>query len=809
MKRALVAAGAAGAVAALCFATPAVAAPTPYDPEAAQEWVNPMARADEAGDVRLDVTRAPDTVRAGESLRVELTVSNSSDETVSDLSIGTRRADPTWTVADARRVLALDTRAYPWAGPELEVPGELAPGERREVTLTLPPEFLPEGTLPLLFQLGSTTERMLLTVTPAAAADETEDAEETPPQIPGLSVLLPLTANVDIVPGETGQAPEDTPLILQSEQLAGQLAPGGRLTELLDVYATESRGTCLAVDPALVDTASRMADGYTVAGERPSLTKKTSRLRDSWFTDDEPDPGTPGRGAADAAAWLERLAGAECVVALPWANTDLNAVAATEDEWLFREAVARGPQVLATELGVAPLGNVVVPGGGYVTEQAAPALGWAEQTVPVEVSWEAATAQRQPQTQSHADSGDGDDTALESTTIPDRTGAPTPASPVSVIVADNAVWGVPRQDNHALLAPGITATTYPAALGSLLAATGPAPQTTAYSHPDWRFDYRLDSPTARAVTAGSAVRLAVREQTLPGDWAQNPQPVLVMPAPLLDAPSATTLVRSVTELYDESAATPVSLDVALTPPAELLDQPVAAPAVGVTRFGSPWSDPAAVSDTEVLRAAQQTRYTDDLTRMMVNDPAIVLNRYGFTLPLRRDMLVALSGASRSSLATHDAAIDATNERLDANRVTLQELRGSIALIPPGNVYTRASESSPLLVVAENGLPLPVDADLAYSGPPGAALAMNGPVHIPAYGSITVPLTAELPTDEGQTHLSLWLATRDGSPISTPVEITVQTRAGIVGTYGVALLIVVGLALALLFRVGRHRRRRRS
>ena len=374
MKRALVAAGAAGAVAALCFATPAVAAPTPYDPEAAQEWVNPMARADEAGDVRLDVTRAPDTVRAGESLRVELTVSNSSDETVSDLSIGTRRADPTWTVADARRVLALDTRAYPWAGPELEVPGELAPGERREVTLTLPPEFLPEGTLPLLFQLGSTT-----------------DAEETPPQIPGLSVLLPLTANVDIVPGETGQAPEDTPLILQSEQLAGQLAPGGRLTELLDVYATESRGTCLAVDPALVDTASRMADGYTVAGERPSLTKKTSRLRDSWFTDDEPDPGTPGRGAADAAAWLERLAGAECVVALPWANTDLNAVAATEDEWLFREAVARGPQVLATELGVAPLGNVVVPGGGYVTEQAAPALGWAEQTVPVEVSWATVT----------------------------------------------------------------------------------------------------------------------------------------------------------------------------------------------------------------------------------------------------------------------------------------------------------------------------------------------------------------------------------------------------------------------------------
>ena len=795
--RALVAACAAAAV---CFSTsPAVlAAPTPYSPETREAWVNPLARAGESGDLRIDVTRTPDIVHAGEGMRVGLTVSNSSEETVSDLRVTARRGDPTWTVEEARRVLALDTGAYPWEGPGLELPGELRPGERREVTLVLPPEFLPEGTFPLLLQLGETTERMLVTVTPAPAP---AGEDVTAPQVPGLTVLLPLTAPVDIVPGETGRAAEDTPLILQSEQLAGQLAPEGRLSGLLDVYATEQRGTCLAVDPALVDTVARMTAGYTVAGERPSLTQKTKRLRDSWFTDDEPDPGVPGRGAADALAWLERLQGAECVVALPWAAADVNAVAATEDEWLFREAVARGPQLLAETLGVTPVTNVVIPPSGYVTEQAASALGWADQPATVEKSWEAAVAQLTPQP-----TGVGD-TALESTHIPDRSGAPTPTSPVRTLVSANSVWGVPRQGNHALIAPGVTAATYPPALGSLLAATGPAPRTTGYSHPDWRFDYRLDSPAARAVTAASAVRLAVREQTLPGNWAQAPQPVLVMPPPLLDTHSATTLLRTVTTLLDDAAATPLALEDALTPPPGLEEQPVAPPTLGVTRFGSPWADPAVVSDTEVLRAAQQTRYTDDLTRIMVNEPAIQLDRYDFTLPLRRDILVALTGASRSSLATRDDAVRAADHRLDANRQTLQELRGSVALIPPGNVYTRASESSPLLIVAENGLPLPVDSDLAYSGPEGATLAMNGYVHIPAHGSITVPLTADLP-DESQTHLSLWLATRDGSPISTPVEITVQTRAGIVGTYGVALLIVVGLALALLFRVGRHRRRRR-
>ena len=822
MIRARGLAATAATAALLCLSTPAYALPAPVspsDPAVADQWANPSVRPDEHGGIGADVLEA-------DARRVVLTVFNDSDEVVSGLTVTPRHADAVPTVGEARRILSLSGDAYPYYGTSREV-GDLAPGERREVALNLAPLDLPPGTTPLMFALTGAvgesgvdylgSERMLHTVD----GDPLEDA-----QTPGVSLVVPVTAPVDIVPGETGQAPADPPLILESEQLAGQLAPGGRLTELLDAYATATttgpnaaelrQGSCLAIDPALVDTVSRMAEGYTVAEERPSLTKKAQRLRDSWGSDEESDAGEPGRGAADAQEWLSRLsatAAAGCTVALPWANGDVNAVAATEDEWLFRELVQRGPATLQSELGAAPAGNVVIPASGYVTEQAATALGWADQTGStvleqgMRAAWEASAAARAPQPA--AEEG----TALESTDLPDISGAPAPQNPVQVLVADNTVWGVPGSGNFARLSPGITAVTYPGALGALLAATGPSPQTTGYSNPDSRFDYRLDSAAARATTAGSALRLAVAEQTLPGDWAQAPEPVLALPASLVDARTAAALLSAAAELFAADAATPVPLDRAVTPEpeqAEELDsQPLSPQTLGVTRFGSPYADPAAVSDTEVLRAGQQARYTDDLTRMTVNDPGINLSRYGFTLPLRRDVLTSLTATSRSSIGGYGDVVAAADRRLDANRRTLQDLRGSVALIPPGNVYTRASESSPLLIVAEYGLPLPVDAELVYSGPEGATVDVPGRVHIPAYGSITVQMTADLPAEQDQTQLTLWLATRDGSPISTPVDITVQTRAGIVGTYGIALLFVVGLSLLLLFRVGRHRRRQRQ
>lgn len=832
----------AAAVAGVCLSTAAplaVALPAPVspsDPSVAEQWVNPAARADESSLVGLRIVDAPDLGAAqlapDQPLRVTLSVFNNSDEEVTDLSIVARRADASPSVGEARRILSLSREAYPYFGPDLDLSDPLAAGERREVSFTVPAKELsltPGATYPVMFSLSGTTgegpqqlgtERLLVTVGEAPPAD---DADTPPEQIPGLSLIYPLTAEVDIVPGETGTAPEEPPLILASDQLAGQLSPGGRLSELLEDWRTTTdevrSSSCLALDPALVDTVARMAEGYTVSDTRPALVTEPQRLRDSWFTEQGTEVGQPGRGAADADRWLSDLAetaATGCTVALPWGNADLNAVAATGDEWLFREAVQRGPATLQSVLGVVPEGNIVVPGPGYVTEQAAPRLAWADQsssdilTTGMQQAWEESVARLTPR-----DPGGDDDSALESTDVPTPSpaGPPAPGEPVRVLVADNTVWSAPQAGPFASLAPGITAVTYPGALGAVLAATGPAPVTTGYSNPDSRIDYRADSTTARAVTAGAALRLAVDRQTLPGDWAESPEPVLAVPPTHLDPETGAVLLDTAAELLADDRARPVPLTEAVTPsPTQQADldaqQPVP-PTPGSARFGSPYPDPAVVTDAETLRAGQQARYIDDLTRMAVNDPAISLSRYGFTLPLRRDVLTSLTATSRSSLGTHEDAVERTDARLDGNRRTLQELRGSVALIPPGNVYTRVSESSPLLIVAENGLPLPVEAELAYSGPDGARISVPERVHIPAHGSITVQMTADLPTARDQTQLTLWLATLDGSPISTPVDITVQTRAGIVGTYGIGLLLVVGLSLALLFRVGRRRKQQRQ
>ena len=223
--------------------------------------------------------------------------------------------------------------------------------------------------------------------------------------------------------------------------------------------------------------------------------------------------------------------------------------------------------------------------------------------------------------------------------------------------------------------------------------------------------------------------------------------------------------------------------------------------------GSPYPDPAAFHDAEITQVTQQARYTDELMSIMVNDPGIAMTRYDFTAPLRHDLLTALSASDRSSLHGFTPSVQQSRARLEKNADMLRELRASVSLIPPGNVYTRVSESSPLLIVAENGLPLPVDAHLAYDAPDGATLNTQDLIHIPAKGSITVSMTADLPSDVDQMSLRLWLATPSEHLISDPIDITVQTRAGIVSVYGVGAIAALALVLAALFRLGKRKKKK--
>lgn len=915
----------------------------PTNPIAKARWVNPNLRpGEETSNYKIEILRVPQHIKLGEELKVTLKVVNNSPESIAGFKIVPAHADAPKDLATARIVLSQEPGAYPYQAKTISRDDIIAPGHSVDIDVIIPTAPGATGGFniseadfyPVLFALRSLendallyTQRFLLNVnaknTTGSGAttgathqgnsgtntgSQTADTNsKTSSQLsPGVTIVYPLTATVDSVGGETGEAPNHPPLILESEQLAEQLRSGGRLDTLLKDYSTYTKAseslataTCLAIDPQLVSVVERMAGGYTIAHDRPSTVSQKRRLRDSWGTDDEPESGTPGTGADDAGRWLAELRKtaqhAKCTIALPWGNTDLNSVAATGNDWLMREAVQTGPGIIATILGITPETNIVLPSAGYVTTQAAGNLGWAD-LAPYRSRNEYPNISEEWQTDSK------------------QVGAPIPTAPVDVLVADNTVWGIPKVDRFGVLdtagatknattnsniGGGIRAVTYLGSLAASLAEATDTATTVGYSNYNARFNYDLDSLPARRATATSALQMSIMKANNEGSTsnsrgdspvsgASSPQPLLVqLPsamsntaewldalAKMFESNVATPMklsdyvnpsLQQVEQLASMAAATSAAADAAadaatevdeqqrLTQssaqavqsgrsarlagsvrPASSVDsqrtQRAPAPtttATGTTSaattaeqsqpkstpFGAPHEDPGVISDSEIFRATSLLESIDNLTQLVISDPTIALTPYGFTEPLRQDILRALSRDRRRAMSTYDTNVRDVQRLLDNEDIVLKELRSSVALIPPGNVYTRISESSPLLIVARNGLPLPVDTRIHYWGPTGAKINMPETIFIPAKGSITVQMTASLPTDtawDERTDLNLWLATNSGSRFSDEITIGVRTRSGVLGTSGsLASLAVIVLSIALLGRLTLRRRKAKS
>ncbi|WJY93496.1 hypothetical protein CFAEC_13555 [Corynebacterium faecale] len=798
----------------------------PDDPVVADTWVDPFARTDDQNhDVDIEVTGFNFTgaLTLGEKLVVQVKVSNNTDDVLDQVTLLVQRQGAATSNVTARMALAADgLNNYPYYATQMVLDGTVSPGESTETTLRIPTDadesitlaITQPGTYPVRIALsgqldGTAThldsQRFLLPVSgePVPGAEEPGGTPTT--------VLYPFTATTDVLGGETGEAPEAPPLLMGSDALAGELAAGGRLSMLIDAFLSSSpdvqRASCLAIDPELLNVIDRMAGGYTIAEERGSTARQNQRLRELWTTSNEPTNTTPGTGTTDASAFLEKLreaAATTCTVALPWSNTDLDAVTATGNQWLLREALQRGSTVLEDILGVPPVDNVVIPGSGYVSPATAANLGWADTTsqeLTLEQAWEVDSVTPVPS------SGRADQTALDApaSTRAGATAAP-PREPVQVLVADNTVWATPSADRFHQLAPGITAVSYQGSLAATLATLGPSPETAGYSNPDSRFDFTLDSQAARTMTGQGAIRLTV-------DNGDADTPVLIMPPTTMAAEDAEMLLDTTADLFDTGAAEPFTLSGYLTANAQQREDLATATQVngmpGETSFGAPFDDASAITDTEILRATQQATYIDDLTGIMYNDEGIVLTRYGFSAPLRQDLLRALTTSGRRSYTGHTTATRDAEQLLNQNRDALQKLRSSVALLPPGNVYTRTSSSSPLIIVAQNGLPLPSATQILYSAPGDAQVNTPGIVRIPARGSITLQMTADLPDDNQRTDLTVWLASADGATISDPVEISVQPRPNLVGTVGIVALGILVLGALLVFRVFRIRRKKGS
>ena len=762
--------------------------PVPVSPEKSELWGLPHdPLADD--DVSLSLSSleeiasgasATTPVGVGEQLQAQFRIGNRSASELSDVQVTVRRADAVNSADEAQAALAHSD--FPYWGNAVNL-ASVAPNSSTSASMDISTALADSpslsitqpGAYPVLFTLTGfqdgdpvhlASERLVLRVEGPAdegfASDEftaddftVEDtvannsAENTAENSErGFSVIVPVSAQIDPVPGATG----DDPLIVRSEDFTTQISAGGRLYELVETYRNHDLdgAACMALDPAVVNMAARMTEGYYVNEQRPEINNEPVRLRDSWGADREPDLGDEGRGADAAREWLDMIRDVDCVLAMPWANTDLNAVQGTHDGWMLHEATDRGPELLQRVLGLESQ-PVLLPGNGYVSRETSYALG----------------------------------------NLPEGAHA---------LLADDAVPSAAA----AIADPetNLRASTYDGALAAILNDTGASPVTAPYTPVEYRTGTAQASEHARDITAASMLRTAA--QPAPGATTT----IALLPA-LVEAPVAETLLSAAADVLAEPGVIPRPLDAAVgdnyVEQARAHEAAATAAETSGTASGSPYPDPSVFTDLEITQVRQQVRYINELMSIMRNDSDIALTRYEYTLALRRDMLVALSHHQRNTLDGYDAAVAATATRINANRAVLKELRESVSLAPPGNVYTRVSDSSPLLVVAKNQLPLPVTTQMAFDSPEGTRLNTPEQVSIPARGSITVSMTADIPADHGRTDIRLWLATPTGSGISQPVEITVNTRSDSVILYSVAAGLTLVLATAVALRVRRRRR----
>ncbi|HJD90102.1 MAG TPA: hypothetical protein K8V33_04315 [Corynebacterium urealyticum] len=715
------------------------------------------------------------------------------------------------------------------------------------------PDTAQAGTYPLMFALGGTpgtadgadgggeaageqaaqgTE--LLAVTRATAVVTPEENEEevgsgdsgTP-----LTFLWPLGSETHATPGAVGDAPEPAELYLSEDSLGEQLKEGGRLRTLLDSYRSALDGpqgtkireaSCLAIDPDLLQTVERMADGYRVGGSAPKPVEERKRLRDSWGdifnTKDRSEPGAQDKAAAAWLGDLRETAKKSCAVALPYGGADINTTAqatgptnpeggsdaSTSAAWLSMHTLGRGAATIHEILGTTPVANIAIPSSGYLTPEALPYL---------------AAAKMDPA------AAEADLSRRFENTLKGQAILPTldPKVPVTALVANNTLLtqqaaqnpdtsGEERQDpatqqadqqwNDRLLklndAGSLRALRYSGDLGTVLAATGTRPNTTGYSNPQSRFDANADSEATRMSTA-----LAVLQQEL-----ASPEPILAVPPGQweVDEQDATALMDYIEQAFATGQAAPASLDDALRPRGLKNSE------LALGEVTQPFADPGKPTAALAPQLATLADRIRSLTLMMANSRKIALTREQFTRPILTDLARATSNYGTRNPAEQAAASQRAAARVAGAAETADALRNSVTLLPPGNVFTRTSEAAPLIVAAQNGLPLPVPAKIRYrntldehAGHPATILESDAQM-IPARGSLTVSI--DLGAANRRSDLDLWLASPNDKRISDSVQVSVHSSPNIPLDKMILLLTIIagaGIGGKLLL----DRRRRRS
>ncbi len=744
------------------------------------------------------------TANSDPLLTVSGTVTNIGNRVVKDIIIRLQRGAAISAPANLRATLRYDQVNFDTPAPWEDISNELSPGQRQQFTLSVPLRGKPNqsleitkpGVYPLLLNVNGQPDfggparlddaRFLL---PVLGLPPSPDSSDPGPVLPptdapiATTMIWPLADRPRMVGGQLGTV--DRHVELTDDELAASFGKGGRLDQLLgaleSVVGTSTgrdrpavaNAICIAVDPDLVRTAQAMVKGYRVLAS-PS------------------DPGgatRPGTGADAAQAWLDRLralAETMCTIALPFAQVDPSALAAVNDPDLSAEALNAPADIVDEALGIRSLRGVSLPDSGSIDAGAGMLLrGRGFGTTVLADSAVTAVGDPTPK-DAPASAGHGSGTASQAasqsvveTGTPDMVRLPDITGPA----AHPETPATPPAD------PALRAATFDIWSATALAAVGSNPPTPSFTPAKVRYDVAADSRAARLQDALGAVSWA----------ALNPQPnhprtLLLMPPQQWGAnrDEAITLLRHLDLMIHGNLAT-------ARPFAELLATPPDPQPYELDYLHRAQQD--AVPGGFVLPVRDQAARITDLQRALLDVPEAKPTPQDYLTPLRDDLIRALTLSDRR---TGDTAQPDTfaQRRIAQTTRALDDLYGGVTVLPPGGVYTLATEQSPLLLVVRNKLPVTVRVKFKITAPPETKITDLPEQQLPPNSTRSFQIPTEV-TYSTSLRIPISLTTPDGIALGAPTEVSVRSNA-----YGQAFAIITACAGILLFLlVGRRLWRR--
>lgn len=684
-------------------------------------------------------TISPSTVTdTTTELTVSGTLRNTGDRPVTDLDVRLQRAPAVDTATGLATALRTTPETFDTTGAFTRVADRLDPSESVGFTLVLPTTGRTGSSLALT-EPGVYPVLVNVNGTPDFGDTARLDAAHfLLPVLGVVGVAAPVPPVAPATPALTVLWPlADAPRLLPVAPGAAPLLRDDDLAASLGVGGRLEGllGAATTATSAAADPAGALGSSLCLAVDPDLLvTAEAMTTPGGYQVRTAEGTSTGGTGAAAAARWLNQLR---------TAATDTCVVALP---WAQADLSATSRAQLAAQQQIA-----VTRGGAEVARvvgvDTVPGLTWP----PGGALTDAAAASLQGLGQTSV--------LLSADAVAATDGSALPAATAAVRVpAGTGTLGA------TLLDPTTAAA---------LAATGQSPSGSAVDTSS------TDRASALQDVLGAVSWSALVGRTGAAADAGAPGSLVLAPPQLwtVDADEAAAVLGTVGGLLTAGLATaqplPGLVSTAMTSaPGVALAYPVRASATEL-----PYSTTDAVGRAAVAVADLAASTTTDVQAQV--DPATL------TDPLQQDLVRSLSTAGGAPPASGVAEV-------------LDELRAQVQLQPSGGPYTLASETSPLLLVVRNGLPVAVDVRISVAGPPGLSVTDTGVQQLPAGSARQLVL----PTSVGRTGqfaVDVALTTAGGEQLGPPTRVLVRSTA-----YGTATAAVTGAAgLLLLLLVARR------